>query len=80
MKIISVFIFSSSLALAACVHQPTLEEKLQGRSTSERRAILEEECIKEATWQTPGRYGHSSPSHINRMKKICEEMSAEIKR
>lgn len=72
----------SVLLLSACASapQPTLQEKIAGKSETERTAILKEECLKEASWKNyGGRPSYSSSNaHVRRMKEICETMSGEI--
>ena len=71
-------------ALSGCATtaQPTLEEKLAGRSPAERTIILKQECMDEADWRiwskTSTRAAQSM--HIKRMQAICAAYDKEIKK
>jgi hypothetical protein len=62
---------------AACVHQPTLEEKVAGMTPAQKKEFLLKECKKEAVQYrrfTTFKY----KEHVKRMKEICEKMSKEM--
>ena len=62
---------------SACVHQPTLEEKLAGKTPAQRKEILLQECKEE----TPrGRTTNILPykKHVESMDKLCSKMHQEM--
>lgn len=82
MKKIGLAVLTAVLLLSGCVAQPvqTLEEKLAGKSPAERQKILREECKIEATkghkgMQIPRGYDTSYTPHVQRLSKICNEMT-----
>jgi len=79
------------LALGACASQPakTLDQKLQGANTEERKEVLRLACLNEAEWPTyhsPGykqgnsrvrrHIEHSYNQEVNEMKALCRKMDA----
>lgn len=79
------------LALGACVSQPpkTLDQKLQGANTEERKEVLRLACLNEAEWPTyhsPGykqgnsrvrrHIEHSYNQEVSEMKVLCRKMDA----
>ncbi len=64
------------LVLVGCATQPTLDQKLAGKSPAERKQILTAECLSEA------RSGYarrpSAEFHKRKMTEICEKMSDEM--
>lgn len=67
-------ILVSLLALAACgpTYHESLDQRLLGKSPDERRAILAQECARQA--QSPsGSAGERYSPHTESMKRICEE-------
>lgn len=65
--------------LSACTTtQPTLEEKLAGKTEAERIAILNNECLKEAS-RHYGRAVADNAPHERRTKELCQTMSIEMK-
>jgi hypothetical protein len=67
-------ILVSLLALAACgpTYHESLDQKLLGKSPDERRAILSQECARQAEGP-PERSDPRYAPHIESMKRICEE-------
>lgn len=59
--------------LRATELHPVLEEKLQGKSSQERRAILQQECGREKPHH---RHGHhvADIHHAKRLADICKEL------
>ncbi len=79
---IGLTVATAALLLSACASQPapTLEEKLAGKSPSERQVILRAECKDEATkghkgMQIPRGYDTTYVPHVQRLSKICNEMT-----
>ena len=75
-----------SLGLAACAAQPTLDEKLAGKTEAEKKAILVQECALEANRDHIGYGGPTGTkkdypyfSHIRRMTEICDAIAKENK-
>ena len=68
----------AATALAGCTtsYRETLEQKLEGRSQSERRAILAQECGREIQNGLKPE-NESNVRHFDKMKKICEEMTGK---
>ena len=79
------------LALSACASQPpkTLDQKLQGVNTQERKEVLRLACLNEASWPTyhsPAyrqanlrirrRLEHSYDPEVSGMKALCRKMDA----
>ena len=79
------------LALSACASQPpkTLDQKLQGVNTEERKEVLRLACLNEAEWPTyhsPAykqgnlrirrRVEHSYNPEVSDMKALCRKMDA----
>lgn len=66
-----------ALTLPAALHatelHPLLEERLQGKSSQERRAILQQECGREKPHH---RHGHhvADVNHAKRLAAICKEI------
>lgn len=67
----------SLLVLSACAAQPTLQEKLAGKSPAERKAVLLDACLSEAHYKTSR--PHNSKAHKRHLKVLCEEMAKEMK-
>lgn len=65
------------MLISACVHQPTLEEKLAGKTPSQRKEILLQECKGEAP---RGRRTNILPykKHVESMNKLCSKMHQEM--
>lgn len=77
MKIINILFGSMLLLGSACASQPTLEEKLAGKTPDQQKEILLQECKEEA----PG--GRVTPanaykSHVERMSELCTKMYQEM--
>ncbi len=67
----------AALSLAACTPspEPSLQEKLAGKSPEERRAILARECYREVN--RSGRTGHPADGvHTYTLLRICDESTA----
>ncbi len=79
------------LALSACASQPpkTLDQKLHGANTEERKEVLRLACLNEAEWPTyhsPGykqgnsrvrrHIEHSYNQEVSEMKALCRKMDA----
>ncbi len=60
----------------ATSYRETLEQKLQGKSPDERRAILAQECGQEIQKGLKPE-NESNVRHFEKMKKICEEMTGK---
>jgi hypothetical protein len=63
----------AALPAAATGLHPALEEKLQGKSAQERRAILQQECARPKPHH---RHGHhvADVNHAKRLAVICKEL------
>lgn len=61
------------VGLHATELHPVLDEKLQGKSAQERRAILQQECGREKPHH---RHGHhvADVNHAKRLAVICKEL------
>lgn len=78
MKITHILSGVSLMFLAtACVQQPTLEEKLAGKTPEQRKELLLQECKEEAP---RGRRTNVLPykKHVNNMTEICNKMHQEM--
>lgn len=64
------------LSSCATSYRETLEQKLQGKSQDERRAILAQECSQEIQKGLKPE-NESNVRHFENMKKICEEMTGK---
>ena len=79
------------LALSACALQPpkTLDQKLHGASTQERKEVLRLACLNEAEWPTyhspaykqgnsrvKRHIEHSYNQEVSEMKALCRKMDA----
>ncbi len=66
----------AAVALAGCTtsYRETLEQKLEGKNQSERRAILAQECSQEIQKGLKPE-NESNVRHFENMRKICEEMT-----
>lgn len=74
-----IFPLFGTLILSACASTtPTLEEKLAGRSPTERATILKQECDDEADWRMLSRPGNQS-AHIKRSETICAGYDKELR-
>ena len=66
------------MVLGGCTtsYRETLEQKLEGKSPAEKRAILAQECGTEIgkglNKDKPG-----NVAHFEKMKQICEEMTGQ---
>ena len=62
---------------SACVQQPTLEEKLAGKTPAQRKEILLQECKEEAP---RGRKTNVIPhkKHVENMAELCGKMHQEM--
>lgn len=70
-----LFLLTFLLALSrnACITAPTLEERLAGKTGSERERELCHACIQRANYELPGGHGNAYVGHEGRMWKICDE-------
>jgi len=86
-----VMIAVAVLVLSACASQPakTLDQKLQGANTQERKEVLRLACLNEAEWPTyhspaykrgnsrvKRHIEHSYNQEISEMKALCRKMDA----
>lgn len=66
------------VTLGGCTvtYRETLQQKLEGKSPAEKRAILAQECGQEIQrGLKPG--DEANVRHFENMKKICEEMTGQ---
>jgi len=66
----------TALVLVGCATQPTLDQKLAGKSPGERKQILTAECLSEARSGFTRRFGDEF--HKRKMAEICKKMSEEM--
>jgi starvation-inducible outer membrane lipoprotein len=83
MKIIGITAMMAALLLSGCVTppEPTLEEKLAGKTEAQKQEILRKECQSEAfrghqgmrvlSRQIDDRYQH----HVHNLMEICRTMT-----
>lgn len=74
----TLFAFAALAVLGGCTtsYRETLEQKLEGKSQNERRAILAQECGQEIRNGLKPE-NESNVRHFENMKKICEEMTGK---
>jgi hypothetical protein len=71
----TLLLSSTSIILAACVPQQTLEEKLAAAKTpAEREQIAYYECIKNSDYPVPGGHPRSYRGHEIRQWALCDAM------
>ncbi len=73
-----IFGLLMAAALGGCTvsYRETLEQKLEGKSPSERRAILAQECGQEIQKGLKPEH-EANVRHFEKMKQICEEMTGQ---
>jgi hypothetical protein len=66
------------LTLSACTttYSETLEQKLSGKSSDEKRVILAQECGKEIEAGLKPK-DEANVRHFDRMREICQEMTGK---
>ena len=78
MKITHILSGLSLILLATgCVQQPTIEEKLAGKTPEQRKELLLQECKEEAS---RGRRTNVLPykKHVQHMDELCNKMHQEM--
>lgn len=69
-----LFIPLLAISLSACIKAPTLEERLAGKTGSEREQELYYACIQRANDKIPGGHDGAYIGHESRMWAICDAM------
>lgn len=73
-----VFALATLVALGGCstTYRETLEQRLQGRTTDEKRVILAQECGQQIkAGEKPE--DPANMRHFEKMRQICEEMTGQ---
>lgn len=73
-----LFTIAVMTALSGCSpsYRETLEQKMDGKSTADKRALLAQECGQEIRKGLKPE-DESNVRHFEKMKKICEEMTGQ---
>jgi hypothetical protein len=68
-------VLPAAALLAACVKQPSLEQKLAAAETpADREQTAYYECLKNAHYPVPGGHSNAYVGHEARQWAICDEM------
>lgn len=70
--------FAALVGLTGCTtYHGTLEEKLAGKPTAEKRTILAKECEQEVRQGLKESASKEETEHFKRIERICEEMTGK---